>query len=64
MEEQRLRSKADKRALQSKKLSINLRDIKDRALQKTTQKPFDKIEIRHVMSKRRTASRFEKMTHF
>lgn len=64
MQEDKLRSKRDKASIRRKQLSCNLKDIKERALLQNDKKPFDKVEMRHTNSKRRTASRFDNWTSF
>lgn len=59
-----MRTAEEKKAILQKKLSTNIQDIKERAQQKKTKKPSDKINIRHVATKRRTQARFEGLTNY
>ena len=48
MQEQQLRTAAEKRAIIAKKNSLNIKDIKDRALQGKGKVPADKCEFSHI----------------
>ena len=51
-------------AMEKKKLSENLRDIKERAMMHNEKKPVDKLFMRHTTQRPRGAARFDNMCQF
>jgi hypothetical protein len=59
-----MRSAADKKAIEDKKRSMSIKDIRDRAQQFIETHPTDKIELSHIQRNQRFVRAFEKTVDF